>query len=1100
MASEELAEPGGSHPEEIDPRDLPPEVQRLLRAATALQDAEPLSAPRAALRLEAYYSGLWQVVSPPIFAEELSVSLQAVVDARQAGDEQPLEGVLGSIDEALALLEPTDIPLRAQLHSEAAEAYLRHHRGPLSHVSRCRALEHAAAALGLLSATSLVPSVEAAERCTVLADTFRALGSDSHRRQVVQSSLLAMRIAPDGEDEASKAFALMLRHNYALCLLDSADPNAPAEAEAEFCLLVDAYTATMGKSHPLTASVVASLIRATQHNGGLARIEECVHLGESYVAAGLLKSPQRARPEHANLFAALCDVYVDRQVGDPRANLERAIVLSTAATEILRRRPERFRELAMLLRLRASLERFTDTVSGQSTKAAAVRHARESFRLLHPDERAPLSYEAAVSADELANCLMIDPFTEDEARSALAYHSLALGALNRQDPRGAESTFNVRLDLLLTKHQILFRELCYDGYLVPPGSLDAVIEEFRALIADASANPAGADIIVAATSHLAQSILESRVDEASIREAVALGWASMRPHERSRQSRINRTEAYLIGTLLAERGYWAEAGEFFREAVRRFRDHNRSLLSVESRMADARDGAGLSLRAAYCLSRAGRVQEAASALEASMDLWLHDVRGRSGYLSARLELASPDLWHRYVELEDRLAYLQALEIDSGRPWTVPAAKTEFGDAQRRIQRELEALRIEFASLADQIRKIPGLETFSFTDESPVDLRVLGLDRPVVYLGVSAWGGVAIILDGAGPADVVLDSTFEHDDMARFLAAQSSGGGGYSEGQLGDEPQLVHALSKLSTVAPRLVDELGDRLVERASAAILIPSGAMSLMPIHAMGSVPLGDRVSISYLTSVSSLSHPARGGSAELDEPELDYLGIVGDRSGLRDEHGSIELRAASHFPQSRVELLGSETSAEDAVVSMRSAGVVHFVGHGQFLLGEPHLAAIQFQDGSSLRFVDIYRSMDLRHSQLVVISACKTAVRARVPAESISVATSFLTAGARCTIGTLWEANDLASTLLVSRFFDVHFGAGGSDFAVSLREAQRWLRSSTRSELVSFWENRDLGAAPRTLTRERPLDCPFADPIYWAPYVVLGNPTAVRRAGLEA
>lgn len=1085
---------------------LPPEGVRLLIAATHLQDENLPAAHRAAWRLEAYLSGMWQVVFPPLFDDDLSLALRAVADGSASGSGSTSSARAGdsraqlqAICNALEFLEPGDVPLRAKLNTEAAEVYLRRFDPPIPEAMRVTALEHARAAHRLLAATTLVPSAEAADMCTVITDSYRAFAGPEYYRAGMELAALAITVAPDGEDSESNAFRLMLRHNLALFLLDDAGPDGPSRAEAEFARLTESYKTTFGQGHPLTVSVVASLIRAMQKNGGLERIEECIKLGEDHIDADLIRNPHRGRPEHANLFASMVDVYVDRQLGDPRANLERAMVLSSAAIEIQRRYPEQFRDFAKVLRQRAAMERFTDRVSGHSSKPSALRYAAESLRRLLPEPGAPVSFEAALSMDEYANCLMMVPFSTEDAVSALHHHAKALDALQSQFPDRHIETYKARLNMLLTEHQITFQELSPDGYFVPTGSFDLIIERFRLLVADTAEDPEAHDTWIGATSQLAHLLLQSRVDDESVQEAVALGWASMTNEERSRQGGFNRTEAYLVGTLLAERGHWLEAGEFFQEAVRRFRLQNGSLLSIESKMANAREGAGLSVRAAYCLGRANRIVEAAAVFEDSMDLWLNDVRRSHRPRATILEHAAPPLWAQYQALAERLATAQAKEIRSGRPWILPGSKTEFGDEQREIQQELESVRGGFAALTAEVRKVEGFEDFSFLDEPVAEGDALELDRPVVYLGVSGWGGVAVILDGTHEPEVIFDESYDHDDLVLFLAARELHGDGYSHGQLGDEGSLAHALTRLESVAPRLIDDLARRLVPRGGKAILIPSGAFALLPIHAMGSTPLGSLVAISYLTSLSSLSHPARRSQPATQETRLDYLGIVGNRSGLPDENGSIEIRsAAAQFDGSRVELLGADVSADAVTDSMRSAAVIHFVGHGQFDLGEPQLASIVFEDGTALRFTDIYKRTDFAETSLVVISACKTAVRARIPAESISIASSFLTAGAHCALGTLWETNDLASTLLVSRFFELHFGEGGRDFPESLQEAQRWLRESTRAELLVYWRTRQWEDPPNILVRGAEFARPFESPLYWAAYVLMGDPI-VRRWRLE-
>jgi CHAT domain-containing protein len=139
-----------------------------------------------------------------------------------------------------------------------------------------------------------------------------------------------------------------------------------------------------------------------------------------------------------------------------------------------------------------------------------------------------------------------------------------------------------------------------------------------------------------------------------------------------------------------------------------------------------------------------------------------------------------------------------------------------------------------------------------------------------------------------------------------------------------------------------------------------------------------------------------------------------------------------------------------------------------------------------------DILR-LDLSGLWLAVLSACETSLTEYFDrcGDSINLVSSFLAAGARSVIGTLWIVDDQATSLLVYKFFtklielfETHkiFSPG-----ISLNYAQKWLRELDRDQVESCLKRLTNG----TLTEESivpPGLYPFKDPYYWAGFCCYG------------
>ena len=117
----------------------------------------------------------------------------------------------------------------------------------------------------------------------------------------------------------------------------------------------------------------------------------------------------------------------------------------------------------------------------------------------------------------------------------------------------------------------------------------------------------------------------------------------------------------------------------------------------------------------------------------------------------------------------------------------------------------------------------------------------------------------------------------------------------------------------------------------------------------------------------------------------------------------------------------------------------------------------------------------------------------------EFIGISGGFLFAGAAAVISTLWSVSDLASSLLMSRFYSEFFYNKNKrqlpNSAAALRAAQRWLRDSTVAEIRQHLntDRQSIQEPLRQLVVEQfdddsPDERPFSHPYYWSGFSVSG------------
>jgi CHAT domain-containing protein len=115
---------------------------------------------------------------------------------------------------------------------------------------------------------------------------------------------------------------------------------------------------------------------------------------------------------------------------------------------------------------------------------------------------------------------------------------------------------------------------------------------------------------------------------------------------------------------------------------------------------------------------------------------------------------------------------------------------------------------------------------------------------------------------------------------------------------------------------------------------------------------------------------------------------------------------------------------------------------------------------------------------AELVTLSACQTGLGRNIGGEGyIGFSNALLQAGARSLVVSLWKVEDIATSMLMKRFYENYFGQydekrNGNHKepmgkAEALREAKIWLRSYTD----------DSG------------ETPYEHPFYWSAFILIGN-----------
>jgi CHAT domain-containing protein len=265
------------------------------------------------------------------------------------------------------------------------------------------------------------------------------------------------------------------------------------------------------------------------------------------------------------------------------------------------------------------------------------------------------------------------------------------------------------------------------------------------------------------------------------------------------------------------------------------------------------------------------------------------------------------------------------------------------------------------------------------------------------------------------------------------------------------PALVdRTRNHLGALYDRLLRPLEGWLEERR--LLIVPHRLLHYVPFHALhdGTGYVIETREVCCVPSASILQHCLAAPRQPLIRAAL--YGISDDRTPrVYDEILALE----PLFPDA-ITLLDEQATYASLREDSTTANVLHLACHGRFRHDNPLFSSLQLSD-TWLTVRDTYR-LDLRHCELVTLSACETGVNVVAPGDEwIGLARGFFSAGAPSLVVSQWIVDDDSTAELMIDFYSCL--RNGLTPAAALRHAQcRLLRTKPH-------------------------------PFFWAPFVLLGR-----------
>jgi hypothetical protein len=479
-------------------------------------------------------------------------------------------------------------------------------------------------------------------------------------------------------------------------------------------------------------------------------------------------------------------------------------------------------------------------------------------------------------------------------------------------------------------------------------------------------------------------------------------------------------------------------------------------------------------RAAFAAVKAGDVKNAVVMLERAAALL-----SASGDQTRELrDLAGAG----YPQLRDQvLATLQAVA-------TTPATRDSFG---RQSPERLAALTANNAAV-QQVRALDGFSRFAMMSNWQ-DVEQAAHRTALAYMAATDKGTVILVVR-KGATEVAYDcvqATLADLDVARpFL-----------EREFGDDP------ADSRDALEDLLGWLGENLMFSVFQCLggdqpvtLLPFGTLALFPLNAgfvmkpatadHPAIPhvLFHPTNVSYAYSARTLNRaarsPAHQGSAALVVNNPVPLPWWLDPLLLSDfERDAV----AAHF---KVHELAGRDAVTDAVLDgIKDADIVHFSCHGIADATRHYTGVLVLAQLQTLTVEQFAQSGDLT-ARLVVLSACRSGAAALGPAAVTSLPAMLVAAGADAALATFWPCDEMATLLIVSRFYQCWQGGERLSAAVAFGEALEWLILSTAGELRAACPPAALDTpAGQELAQAAPDVRLYNRPYYWAAFFLVGN-----------
>jgi CHAT domain-containing protein len=173
----------------------------------------------------------------------------------------------------------------------------------------------------------------------------------------------------------------------------------------------------------------------------------------------------------------------------------------------------------------------------------------------------------------------------------------------------------------------------------------------------------------------------------------------------------------------------------------------------------------------------------------------------------------------------------------------------------------------------------------------------------------------------------------------------------------------------------------------------------------------------------------------------------------------------------------------------AISDANDIIFACHGRFNARDPFSSDLQFSGQEVVTFSEIFSELDLGNCRSVTMAACESGlVRAELAEEYIGLPGAFLSAGVQNVVGSLWTVNELATSIILGKHFQML--ADGRRVSEALCESELHLMAMKQEEVIEWIEKYlPMYASILVPDIQKMGQRPFDNPYYWAGFYATGG-----------
>lgn len=242
--------------------------------------------------------------------------------------------------------------------------------------------------------------------------------------------------------------------------------------------------------------------------------------------------------------------------------------------------------------------------------------------------------------------------------------------------------------------------------------------------------------------------------------------------------------------------------------------------------------------------------------------------------------------------------------------------------------------------------------------------------------------------------------------------------------------------------------------------VIVPHGALHYLPFAALQDQEgtyLVERFSVSLVPSATVLGYcMEKGDKIKKDKDEKNVFALANPDLGspFYDlPFAEKEVQSLSRTYENVTAFVGREATEKRVRQQIGNFSMIHFACHGTYESGTPLFSALLLspagEDDGRLEAHEIFGlKLD---GNLVTLSACETGLGQITRGdEIIGLARSFIFAGAPSIITSLWKVDDLATAVMVKRFYR-YLNAGFSR-SEALRKAQLLVKEAVNDHPAAW------------------------------------------------